>query len=419
MKIADENMVDMATKDENLSSESMVDAESKTKEFDYDAVLDDLAQDRLFKDTIFNDLLGDYTKQGDYVMSEDIMQELIDMPKKIDFVDDAGIHARGFLNDRVYTFCVTKPIIEENGNAYSFLKIEEKIDRLAGYMVETQSTIVATYDYKFDEFYDKNLREVFHLKEYDSDDTGEEGRKYQADRISKRYEMFYAMREVSEEYAEKLEEIYFNQRILLLGMDPELTVIMAEFSKKRAKLDAYFIISRRRFYFLNQLLDQILLLQNNQTQLSKSEMDAKLKELDKKFVEKAKEINKRTLTHPKVAPFIKEEKQEEIVAIVRKEQSTPKPQNQAVKKGDGGKSGGGKKRGKGGQDKGGGGNKPDKKGEKPKYAENPKYQEEPQLWSDKLQIESMANTVSQIENEQGQDKSSESAPAVRTGQMSM
>ncbi len=357
-------------------------------------VLSELSQDLLYRDTIFNDLLGEFDNSGDYSVDEAIMQELIDMPKKIDYIDEEGIHARGFMEDRVYNFLVSKPVEEVGGNAYSFLKIDETIDRMAGFAVDTKTTIIATYEYTFDEFYQDNLRKVFNLKEYESDDTGEEGRAYRAENIKKRYEMLYAMREVSSEHYERLEEIYFNQRMLLLGMDPEMMVIMAEFSKRRTKLDAYFMISQRRFFFMNQLLDQVLILYEEN--LSKHELQAKLKELDVKFIEKSKEIKKYTFKHPKVEPHLTRVEIKQIDDY-RPKKSAPAKQKTAgaVKKGDAGKSGGGKKKG-GGKGKGGGDKKKDggkKKKDKMKAASVIKPVEPIKLWADDLDIKPMADTI--------------------------
>lgn len=313
-----------------------------------------LDQIKKYKDVLFNDLVGDYDDDGEYVVSQEIMQDLIDMPKKIDFTDSAGIHARGFLGDHTFSFLITPPIERKNGEAFCYLKLDEQIDRMAGFQFETVTTIIATYNYVFDEFYDQHVREVFNLAEYESDDTGEEGRKFRADYITSRYDLFYAMRSCSEDYYERLEEIYFNHRIQMLGMEPELTAILAEFNKKRNKLDVYFMVSRRRFYFLNQLLDEVL--QLNAMRLSTAEIQEKLNAIDDKFIQKSQEIKEKTLTNPKVLPLLPKTTNVQTVEVKGASQKSSTPAKKGVSKGGGdkpkakrkgGKKGGGKGKGKG------------------------------------------------------------------------
>jgi len=324
-----------------------------------DGALDDYQQIQNYKDVLFNDLLGDFDEYGEYSISEDILDNLINMPKKIDFIDTTGISARGFFGDRVFKFFITAPVKLENGDAYCYLKLDEQIDKMAGALFVTLTTTIATYCYKFDEFWDQHVREVFCLREYENDDTGEEGRKYRADYIASRYALLYEMRKCSEAYYEKLEEIYFNHRILMLGMDPELTVIMAEFSKKRAKLEPYLAISRRRFYFLNQLLDEVMHL--HAERLKKSPIATTMELIDEKYIKKSSEIKERTLQKPNIVELLPKEKNATTtIQMVNSSSKAPakgvskgggsksKPKSKPKSKGKGGK--GGKSGGKKGKD---------------------------------------------------------------------
>ncbi len=320
-----------------------------------DGKLDEYQQINNYKDMLFNDLLGDFDEFGEYSINQDIMQDLIDMPKKIDYVDEAGIHARGFLGDHTFSFLVSAPVEKEDGEAYCYLKLDEQIDRMAGFQFETITSVIATYCYKFDEFYDQHVRDVFNLREYEGDDAGEEGRQFRADYITNRYDLFYAMRACSEDYYEKLEEIYFNHRMMMLGMDPELTVLMAEFNKKRLKLEPYLIVSKRRFYFLNQLLDEVLQMQAER--LNKSEIAERMEQLDAKYIEKSQAIKQKTLENPKVVALTPKTSNVDNMArsAEKKPSSAPKkgvskgggdkPKSKPKKKGGKGK-GGGKKGGK-------------------------------------------------------------------------
>lgn len=351
-------VVDDDTQETGVEAATMTaDDEAKTTE----QAVAKLSQVRRYKDVLFNDLLGDYDSDGEYIVDENIMQDLIDMPKKIDIVDTEGIHARGFWGDKTFSFLVTPPVERKNGQAFCYLQLNEQIARMAGYRFDTVTATIATYEYDFDEFFDQRVREVFHLAEYEGDDTGEEGRQYRAEYIARRYELFCAMRACSEDYYERLEEIYFNHRLQVLNMDPELTFIMAEFSKKRTQLEAYLIISGRRYYFLNQLLDEVLLLHS--ARLSQSQMAEKMADLDQKFVQKSQEIKQKTQENPQVAALLP--KQEERMTIVDENVAPKKPApapQKGVTRGGGDKPKPKKKGGKGGGKKGG--DKKDKKNDK-------------------------------------------------------
>ncbi len=377
---------------QNPSEEATADATDTQN--DTAEVLDEYQQLNNYKDVLFNDLVGDYDEFGTYTVSDDIMQDLIDMPKKIDFIDEAGIHARGFLGDHIFSFLVTTPIKKDDGDAYCYLKLDEQIDRLAGFQYETQTVTIATYCYRYDELYDGFMRDAFHLREYESDDTGEEGRKYRADYLTSRYDLFYTMRACSEDYYEKLEEIYFNHRLLMLGMDPELTLIMAEFNKKRQKLDPYLIISRRRFFFLNQLLDEVLQMQAER--LSKSEISARMEQLDAKYIAKSKEIKQKTLTNTKVVEMMP--KTSNVSSATQSINKKPaNKQQKGVSKGGGDKpkSNGGKKKGGKGKDKSKG---KDKGKEKPKATPRAGPKVVPKIEQPDLVISSFVDTIKEMGN---------------------
>lgn len=362
-----------------------------------DTALEDYQQLSNYKDVLFNDLVGDFDEFGEYQISEDIMQDLIDMPKKIDYIDEAGIHARGFLGDHTFAFLVTKPQELENGDAVCYLKLDEQIDRMAGFQFDILTSTIATYCYHFDELYDQFVRDVFHLREYESDDTGEEGRKYRADFLASRYDLFYTMRACSEDYYEKLEEIYFNHRMLMLGMDPELTLLMAEFNKKRVKLEPYLIISRRRFFFMNQLLDEVL--QMHAERLNKSEIAERMEQLDAKYIEKSKEIKQKTLENPKVAelmPKVSNTKAE--VKFVASKKSTPTAQKKGVSKG-----GGDKPKSKAKKKGGKSGGKPKSKGkDKPKVLAGGGFKGVSKPSSPDLVMKSFAETIKEMGGESGE-----------------
>lgn len=325
----------------------------------------ELEKIRRTKDVLYNDMLGEYNEKGEYKLSQSIMQELIDMPKKIDVIDDNGIEARGFLGDRIFEFTISKPKLEDNGNAYCFLVLHEKIERMGGYYIDTNAVVVATYEYKYDKFYLNHIKEVFNLKEYEDDTTGEEGRTFYADKISLRFKELAVMREVGDDVYERLEEIYFNRRIQLLGLSAQTALIMAEFTSRKNKLEPFFMNTTRKYYFLNQLLDDCLQKKECAECLENSDIKEQMQALDKKFVEKNVEVEQKIKENPQVQKIRKQEQFKDIADLENlgretTQKPTQKPMPKGVTKGDAGKPKS-KKKGGGGKSKGGGGKKDSKK----------------------------------------------------------
>lgn len=256
-----------------------------------DALEIDVEKTRRYKDEVFNDMLGSFNDEGEYIIPQEILEELVKMPKFIDVINDNGIEARGYLGDRAFYFAVT-PVVElEDGTAYCYLQLREKMERMAGFYIDIHTTVVATYSYKFDKMFDQNMRNIFNLKDYDSDST--EGRTFFADHINHRLKLLAAIREEGDELYEKLEEVYFNHRIKLLGLSPETALIMADFVNRKNKLEPFINISKRKFYALNQILDDVLADEKCKECLEKSAVFDQMKNLDRKMVDKTNETKER------------------------------------------------------------------------------------------------------------------------------
>ena len=288
-----------------------------------------------FKDVIRNDLVGDFDEKGNYIIAENIEVDLVNLTKKIDANTINGVEGRAFVDDRVYKFNVTPPRELGNGNAYCYLQLLEELPRLNGYYVDTLTSVVATYEYKFDEFFMDKALEAFNFKEFDGDET--EITERLPDSLRVRLEMLAAIKAQAYDPLDKLEEAYFNKRLQLLAEDPELSVILAEFANRRNKLEPYFDKAEHRFMYLNELLDEVLDLEVSKKALEKSptikeqlvEADKKAYNLAIKVEEKVREDN----------PLERAEKKALFTDMSKEKPAPAKPKNPAVRvnKGGGGK----------------------------------------------------------------------------------
>ena len=249
------------------------------------------------RDVISNDLLGDFDESGKYILSDAVAADLVAITKKIDSNDTNGTQGRAFVGDRVLHFNLTPPVALDKDTAYCYLQLLEEIPRINGYYIDTLTTVVATYEYKNDEYFFERALQVFNFKEYKVDETVEP--QIVPDSFAERYAFIAAMRKQAYEPMDTLEEAYFNKRLQLLSEDPELAIILAEFANKRNKLEPFFDKAEHKYAFLNQILDEVLempackkALENSPVREQLVEADIKAYDLTVKVEEKVRTDNR-------------------------------------------------------------------------------------------------------------------------------
>lgn len=260
----------------------------------------DVAQMRIlrFKDVILNNLVGDFDEHGKYVVADDILADLVLVTKKIDAHTQNGTEGRAFVGDYVLHFNLTPPVSLENGNAYCYLQLLEEIPRIGGYYIDTHTTIVATYEYKDDEFFADRALEVFNFKEYKADETVPA--QLLPDSLAQRFAYTEAMLAEASDPLDKLEEAYFNKRLQILSDYPELAVLLAEFTAKRNKLEPYFIKNDHKYFYLNQILDDILSSNQAKQIIEASPAKFPIREADKKYFDLSIKVEEKVRTDSRV-----------------------------------------------------------------------------------------------------------------------
>lgn len=329
-------------------------------------------------DVVSNMLLGNFDDDGKYIISKQILQELITLKKYVFKNTPDGTVVRGGYKESYFEFLLTKPKInKETQQAICVLYIQEIISKVNGYIQNTLTTPVGTYIYKYDEIYEMNCRKAFNITEQKDGDDG--AVKKPTNFIDARFEHLKAVSEASQELYKLLEMNYFNKRVQILNEIPQGTVVLSEFNKKRDQLEKYFLNENKNKYrFLNELLTSILesspdiLAQmpaykilmgslNNKYLASIVKISDKINQDPKVMAERQKQAQ---LSEGKAPITIKE-----ILGNVGKVAiggSAPKKKGGPAKgKGNDGGGGGGK----GGKDGGGGGDKKkDKKADEKKKA---------------------------------------------------
>lgn len=259
-------------------------------------------------DVVYNGLLGDYDQYGKYTISDEITKELAHMPKTFVRKDKFGTYLQSKVGDKTFNFCVTPAVKKENGDAYCYLQLLEEVSYTNGYIIDTKTTTVATYEYIYsDVFYDW-VASAFNI---DQDEEGEPdgGRKYvDTQYIELRLKYLNKLAEMTIEIYEDLDESYFNQRLLILNELPEGAVILAELNKERAKIDKYFVTnSRRKYKALNDLLNSILDGPAGMKIKQNAEYNQKMAEVNQKYLNKLIEIHTQFTNTPEIKALLEYE----------------------------------------------------------------------------------------------------------------
>ncbi len=209
-------------------------------------------------EVIANKLLGNFDDDGHYVISSDILKELIELKKVVDKKTDQGMFLNAIYKDATpFVFFLSKPEVDDKNVATSVLYLHEKVEKVNGYMVDTITSTIGSYSYAFDDYYMDYCFGAFNITEKKGEDDGKnlDDKKF----IDARLKYLEAVRAASKEKYINLEESYFNKRLQILNEIPQGAIILSEFNKKRAQIDKYFLIAdRNKFRALNELLTAIL-----------------------------------------------------------------------------------------------------------------------------------------------------------------
>ena len=209
-------------------------------------------------EVIANRLLGNFDEDGHYVISTDILKELIELKKVVDKKADEGIFLKATYKDATpFIFFLSKPEVDDKNLATSTLYLHEKVEKVNGYIVDTITSTIGSYSYAFDDYYMDYCFGAFNIIEKKGDDDGKnlDDKKF----LDARLKYLQAVRAASREKYVNLEENYFNKRLQILNEIPQGAIILSEFNKKRAQIDKYFLIAdRNKFRALNELLTAIL-----------------------------------------------------------------------------------------------------------------------------------------------------------------
>lgn len=215
-------------------------------------------------DIINSRLLGDFDEYGVYSIDKNIVVELVRINKRLTHQNEFGTFAEAVVGDHVFHFRMT-PTKKVQNKLVSQLELLEEIYHANGYIIDTRTTLLATYALEPVSNFDELARNMFHISVSDDTDFGDTGdgngvlKPEEAEYIKHRLAYLQAMDLVSSNLYEKLEEAYFNKRIKILNNVPEAAVVLAEYKKQYSKIEHFFVNnSKHKYRAMNDLLTSII-----------------------------------------------------------------------------------------------------------------------------------------------------------------
>lgn len=206
-------------------------------------------------DIIFNNMLGNYDEDGEYIIENDVLEALINCHKHITraYADTLYLLSYQKFGDKGHIEFTLSFVKNNEGKQIAVLKVLEPVNKVGGYLINTHSIVVGTYTDVNDEMYMTKVKKAFHI--YDSEEDGGKEDLEKLNAITKRLEMLAKMRALVLKNLAKDEEQYFNQRLEALK-DVKFEEIMQEFEALKNKAEMFLNpTSSFFFYYMNQLLD--------------------------------------------------------------------------------------------------------------------------------------------------------------------
>ena len=217
-------------------------------------------------DIINSQLLGEFDDNGAYFIDKNIVIQLVRLPKLITKQNEYGTFASAKVENKEFHFRMT-PVRVVDGKLISELEFLEEIYHANGYIIDTRTTLLATYSYESVPNFEELARRAFHISTHPQDDDfgGDIGdgngvlKPDEADYIKHRLAYLEAMGMVSLSLYERLEEAYFNKRIKILSNIPEAAIVLAEYKKQFAKVEQFFVQnSKRKYRAMNEILTAVI-----------------------------------------------------------------------------------------------------------------------------------------------------------------
>ena len=218
-----------------------------------------------FNDVIDNTMLGDYDKDGNYVIKKEVTKELVTLLKVYTEAFDKNIFCESVkkFDGQTFKFCLklasNTPV---DGKITATLTLLEDVERVNGYYKNINSAEVMSQIFDDDKDVTEKIYKFFNIKQAVSGDNGDEKVETDFDypNIIKRLEYFKNLNKYYQSVSARNQKDLYEKRVKLLLKHKESNTVLEEFNKQAFHLKGKFLDKNSLHYYkhLNQLLDGIL-----------------------------------------------------------------------------------------------------------------------------------------------------------------
>lgn len=212
------------------------------------------------REVLNNHMLGDFNANGDYVIKEPMMKELVIMKK---FLIDSYFNNVYFVKSALITrevgniqFCVMVKTSKDGNKATAILKLLEPITKAGGYIQNTNSFTVATYTDDNDDYFMSKVKKVFNIHPIEEADVKQD--EEEVAEIIARLSMRSKTKLLGASVYAKIEKEHYDNRISILkqgGFDD----VLEELNTLMEKAKVFLNPSDPNYYrTINDLIDQAI-----------------------------------------------------------------------------------------------------------------------------------------------------------------
>lgn len=220
-------------------------------------------------DVVQNALLGDYNANGNYVISDEIVNELILVNKERTNSFQSSIFCTTHLDK--YGDLTFEILLKKNTKlniAVAEMYLLETVEKINGYIYNTIKTPIAKFSEEITNDFIPKALAMFHVitKKGETNDDG--GKEFISEEVNLHYietrkNFNELVHRLTADDFEKAYEKYFNKRLSLLKEQNGLFAkdVLAQFNDEYSRIESYFLVGKNgkvRYKALNELLDNAL-----------------------------------------------------------------------------------------------------------------------------------------------------------------
>ena len=239
---------------------------------------------------IFNFMLGDYNNEGEYIIDDSVVDELVKMPKSVlnsfhNMIFCQSLVVTEFIEKEQF---VVKTVVDENNPRIkiSTLEVTEKVNKVEGYIVNTISTPIAQFvDVDSEQYYEK-MFDAFNIHDA-SDFQQEEISKFTKGSVSLRRKYVVALNHLCNKKIMEVDKNAYLKKLEILKKSGKVGEVALKSFEERLKKNPH-VAAQNNYKAMNELLDSVIETHKEQIE----QIMPQLKQVGTEYAEKTENIEK-------------------------------------------------------------------------------------------------------------------------------